>query len=64
MDEEMKHARGRPKKEGSIDGRLEIRIGPEEKAALEHMLIESDKTKSELVRRALMLYYNINYDKW
>lgn len=64
MTEGMKHVRGRPKKEGSNDGRLEIRIGPEEKAALEHMLIESDKTKSELVRRALMLYYNINYNKW
>ena len=64
MAEETKHVRGRPKKEGSIDGRLEIRIGPEEKAALEYMLIESDKTKSELVRRALMLYYNINYNKW
>ena len=64
MENRLKRKRGRPKKEGSIDGRLEIRIGPEEKAALEHMLIESDKTKSELVRRALMLYYNVNYDKW
>ena len=64
MAEEMKHVRGRPKKERIINGRLEIRIGPEEKAALEHMMIESDKTKSELVRRALMLYYNINYNKW
>lgn len=64
MEDRIKRRRGTPKKEGSIDGRLEIRIGPEERTALEHMLIESDKTKSELVRRALMLYYNVNYNKW
>lgn len=64
MEDRVKRKRGRPKKEESNGGRLEIRIGPKEKSALEHMLIESDKTKSELVRRALMLYYNVNYDKW
>lgn len=60
----MKRKRGRPRKEESIDGRLEIRIGPQERAALEHMLIESDRTKSDLIRRALMMYYNANYGRW
>lgn len=56
--------RGRPKKEESNNGRLEIRIGPKEQAALEHMLIESDRTKSDLIRRALMMYYSANYGRW
>ena len=64
MDENIRRGRGRPKKEESINGRLEIRIGPSEKAALEHMVIESDKTKSDIIRRALMTYYNMNYGKW
>ena len=64
MDEKIRRGRGRPKKEESINGRLEIRIGPSEKAALEHMVIESDKTKSDIIRRALMTYYNMNYGKW
>ena len=64
MDEKIRRGRGRPKKEKSINGRLEIRIGPSEEAALEHMVIESDKTKSDIIRRALMTYYNMNYGKW
>ena len=58
------NGRGRPKKDESINGRLEIRIGPREQAALEHMKIESDRTKSDLIRRALMLYYKVNKGKW
>ena len=64
MDEKNRRGSGRPKKEESINGRLEIRIGPSERAALEHMVIESDKTKSDIIRRALMTYYNMNYGKW
>ena len=64
MDEKIRRGRGRPKKEESINGRLEIRIGPSERAALDHMVIESDKTKSDIIRRALMTYYNMNYGKW
>ena len=59
-----RNGRGRPKKDESINGRLEIRIGPREQAALEHMVIESDRTKSDLIRRALMLYYKVNKGKW
>ena len=61
---EDKIRRVRPKKEESINGRLEIRIGPKEQAALNHMVIESDRTKSDIIRRALMLYYKVNKGKW
>lgn len=56
--------RGRPPKDISRDTRLEIRIGPNEREAIEHMLIESDKNKSEIIRRAIMMYYHGNYGRW
>ena len=62
--QQLKRGRGRPKKGVGNDGRLEVRIGPDERAALEHMLIESDKSKSELVRKALMMYYRSNRGRW
>lgn len=64
MNNEFKRGRGRPRKEDTVNGRLEVRIGSKEQAALEHMLIESDRTKSDLIRRALMLYYSANYGRW
>ena len=63
-EEQPKRGRGRPKKGSGNDSRLEVRIGPEERAAIEHMLIESDKSKSELVRKALMMYYRTNRGRW
>ena len=66
MENESKvRKRGRPIVSG--DGnpeRLNIRIGKEEMEALEHMSIESDKNKSELIRRAIKLYYRMNYGRW
>lgn len=64
-ESEIKRGRGRPVKNG--DGnrvRLDIRIGHNEEDALKHMLIESDKSKSELVRKAIMLYYRVNKGRW
>lgn len=61
---EVKRGRGRPKKKEGIDSRLELRISAEERAALEHMLVESERTKSELVRRAILMYYRANYGRW
>lgn len=60
----LRRGRGRPRKGEANNFRLEARIGAEEQAAIEHMLIESDKSKSDLVRRAIMLYYHMNYGRW
>ena len=64
VEDKIRKGRGRPKKSNGIDSRLELRISAEERAALEHMLIESERTKSELVRRAIMTYYRANYGRW
>jgi hypothetical protein len=63
--EENKRRRGRPVKKGDGNNvRLDVRIGQDEKDALEHMLIESDRNKSEIIRRAIMLYYRSNRGRW
>lgn len=59
-----KVGRGRPVVGNGVGNRLDIRIGKDEKDALEHMVIESDKNKSELVRKAIMLYYRTNHGRW
>ena len=67
MDDKNKivsRGRGRPKKGDGIDSRLELRISSEERAALEHMLVESERSKSDLVRRAIMVYYRTNRGRW
>lgn len=63
-DSEVKRGRGRPKKGDGYSIRLDTRIGPDEQAAIDHMLVESDKTKSELVRKALMTYYRTYRGRW
>ena len=60
----VNRGRGRPKKGDGIDSRLELRISSEERAALEHMLVESERSKSDLVRRAIMVYYRTNRGRW
>ena len=56
--------KGRPKIKDGYGERLDIRIGPSERAALNHMLIESDRNQSEIVRKALMVYYHLYPGKW
>ena len=56
--------RGRPKKENPVDVKFSAWISQEEKDMVDHMLIESDKSKSELLRRMIRLYYNVNHGRW
>lgn len=56
--------RGRPRRGEGYGERLDIRIGPDEQAALQHMLIESDRTKSEIVRSAILMYYHAAWGRW
>lgn len=60
----IKRRRGRPKTGKGSDSRLELRIGPDEKSAIEHMLVESEHSKSEIVRKAIMQYYRTNRGRW
>jgi hypothetical protein len=61
---EVRRGRGRPKKGDGISDRLDIRISTTEKTALDHMLVESERTKSEIIRKAIMLYYHTNRGRW
>ena len=64
LTDDIKRKRGRPKKENPYNIRYEARIGKEEQAMLEHMLIESDRSKSELTRRMIQTYYHLYANKW
>lgn len=61
MSEETKKNRGRPKKEGSKADRFDLRLSPEEKKMLDDMVDNSDKSRSDHLRRALLFYYNAGY---
>ena len=56
--------RGRPKKRDDNSARFELRLSRDEVEMLKHMEIESDKSRSEIVRKALALYYKANYGRW
>lgn len=54
---EERRGRGRPKKENTIDQRMEIRIRGVEADMLNEMMYETDQTKSDIVRSAIRFYY-------
>lgn len=57
---DVKPKKTRQKKlEGST--RFELKLTAEEKEMLDVMANESDKTRSDHVRRALLAYYNAGY---
>jgi hypothetical protein len=56
-----RRGRGRPKKDSSKADRFELRLSPEEKDMLDDMVDNSDKTRSDHLRRALLFYYNAGY---
>lgn len=60
----VRRGRGRPKTGKGSDFRLDLRIGPDEKSAIEHMLVESERSKSEIIRKAIMQYYRTNRGRW
>ena len=62
--EEGQSKRGRPKKDSGHGLRLDVRIGQKEKEMLEHLEIESDKNKSEIIRKAIQMYYNFESKRW
>lgn len=51
--------RGRPCKDDSMDIRKTIRMTEEEASMLEYIRWETEKTESDVVRRALKLYYEM-----
>lgn len=59
-----RRGRGRPKKEESRGGALTIRLSDEEESMLKHLEIESDDNKSDIMRKALRMYYGFKAKRW
>lgn len=63
-DDEMKRGRGRPKVDGARRNTHTVRFDDFEEAMLDHLSIESDDSKSDILRKALLTYYKIESKKW
>jgi hypothetical protein len=63
-EQQPKRGRGRPKMDGSRRNAHTVRFDDEEEAMLGHLEIESDKNKSDILRKALRTYYKIESRKW
>lgn len=61
-DEQLRR-RGRPMKEDSFNERLNIRVCEDDTDMLNHLMIETDRTKSDIVRSAIKFYYNYMLSK-
>ena len=64
MDDRTRRGRGRPKAEEPNDIQLKGWISRAEQDMLEHMLVESDKSKSELLRAMVRVYYYTRHGNW
>ena len=65
-DEEdvVKRGRGRPRKDEARKNTHTVRFDDEEEAMLDHLGVESEDTKSDIMRKALRTYYKIESKKW
>jgi predicted ArsR family transcriptional regulator len=60
-----KRGRGRPKKVGETRKNTHtVRFDDDEEAMLYHLEVESDDTKSDILRKALRRYYKLESKKW
>lgn len=63
-EQQIKRGRGRPKKEETCSIQLKGWISQNEQDMFNHILIESDKSKSEILRRMIRTYYHTYRGKW
>lgn len=59
-----KRGRGRPRKEESYSEMICTRLDDKDMSMLRHLEIESDDTRSDIMRKALRTYYHIRSKKW
>ena len=55
----IERKRGRPMKDNPMDVIKVIRMSKEEKSMLEYIRWETDKSESDVIRRALKLYFEM-----
>ena len=63
-NETEKRGRGRPRKEGSKRSSCNIRFDDECESMLGELTYFNEKNRSEIMRDALKLYYNLNKNKF
>lgn len=56
---ERKRGRGRPLKDGAKRVRFDMLMDESEAEMLNHLNIETDMSKAEIIRKALVVYYNM-----
>ena len=56
---ERKRGRGRPLKDGAKRIRFDMLMDESEGEMLNHLNIETDMSKAEIMRKALVVYYNM-----
>ena len=61
---EVRRGRGRPRVEGSRRKVTSIRFDDEEKNMIEHLEIETGMNTTDIIRKALRLYYPIESNKF
>lgn len=62
--EVSRRGRGRPRKDVNRKSVHTVRFNEEEENMLTHLEIESDDNISEILRKALRLYYRFESNKW
>ena len=60
---EQLRGRGRPAKNDSFNDRIIFRVGEDDTDMLNHLMIETDRTKSDIIRSAIKFYYNYMVSK-
>ena len=68
MDEELAEncgrGRGRPKKEESCKNVHTVRFDDDDEAKLDHLIVEEGGNTSEIMRKALRMYYGFRSKRW
>lgn len=64
FDEVVKRGRGRPKKETTRNRNCNVRLNNDQEDMIEYFIINAGKNKSDIIREAIALYFNINKNKY
>ena len=63
-DRIYKRGRGRPREDAARRNAHTVRLDDAEEDMLRHIEIEEGDSKSDIIRKALKIYYNICQSKW
>lgn len=63
-NEEIKRGRGRPKEENTYRNVHTLRLDDDDESKLMHIIVEDGGSRSDIMRKALRLYYTVRSNKW